>query len=33
MRLTVLGSGSNVHPKRAAAGYLVETDHVLLFDF
>lgn len=33
MRLTVLGSGTNVHPKRAAAGYLVETDHVLLFDF
>jgi ribonuclease BN (tRNA processing enzyme) len=33
MRLTVLGSGTNVHPKRAAAGYLVETDQVLLFDF
>lgn len=33
MRLTVLGSGSNVHPKRAAAGYLVETDQLLLFDF
>ncbi len=31
-RLTVLGSGTNVHPKRAAAGYLVETDHVLVFD-
>ena len=33
MRLTVLGSGTNVHPKRAAAGYLVETDQTLLFDF
>ncbi len=33
MRLTVLGSGTNVHPTRAAAGYLVETDQVLLFDF
>ena len=33
MRLTVLGSGTNMHPTRAAAGYLVETDHVLLFDF
>src|SRR5437660_11931439 len=33
MRLTVLGSGTNVHPARAAAGYLVETDQLLLFDF
>ncbi|TAL12718.1 MAG: MBL fold metallo-hydrolase [Nitrospirae bacterium] len=33
MRLTVLGSGTNMHPKRAAAGYLVETDQLLLFDF
>lgn len=33
MRLTILGSGTNVHPRRAAAGYLVETDHVLLLDF
>ena len=33
MRLTVLGSGTNVHPTRAAAGYLVETDQLLLFDF
>src|SRR5437899_12895395 len=33
MRLTVLGSGTNVHPIRAAAGYLVETDQLLLFDF
>ncbi len=33
MKLTILGSGTNVHPTRAAAGYLVETDHLLLFDF
>ena len=33
MRMTVLGSGTNVHPTRAAAGYLVETDQLLLFDF
>lgn len=33
MRLTVLGSGTNVHPKRAAAGYLIETDQLLLLDF
>lgn len=33
MRLTILGSGTNVHPARAAAGYLVETDHLLLLDF
>src|SRR5437899_11991098 len=33
MRLTVLGSGTNVHPTRAAAGYLVETDQLLRFDF
>jgi ribonuclease BN (tRNA processing enzyme) len=33
MRLTVLGSGTNVHPTRAAAGYLVETDQTLLLDF
>jgi ribonuclease BN (tRNA processing enzyme) len=33
MRLTVLGSGTNVHPSRAAAGYLVETDQPLLVDF
>jgi ribonuclease BN (tRNA processing enzyme) len=32
MRLTILGSGTNMHPKRAAAGYLVETDHPLIFD-
>jgi ribonuclease BN (tRNA processing enzyme) len=33
MRLTILGSGTNVHPKRAAAGYLVQTDHLLQLDF
>jgi len=32
MRVTVLGSGTNIHPTRAAAGYLVETDQMLLFD-
>jgi ribonuclease BN (tRNA processing enzyme) len=33
MRLTVLGSGTNVHPTRAAAGYLIETDQTFLLDF
>ena len=33
MRLTILGSGTNVHPTRAAAGYLVKTDQLLLLDF
>lgn len=33
MKLTILGSGTNVHPARAAAGYLVETDQLLLVDF
>jgi ribonuclease BN (tRNA processing enzyme) len=33
MRLTILGSGTNVHPTRAAAGYLVRTDQTLLLDF
>ena len=33
MTLTILGSGTNVHPTRAAAGYLVKTDQTLLFDF
>ena len=33
MRLTILGSGTNIHPTRAAAGYLVITDHTLLLDF
>ncbi len=33
MRLTILGSGTNVHPKRAAAGYLIQTDQTMLLDF
>lgn len=33
MRVTVLGSGTNIHPTRAAAGYLVQTDQVFLLDF
>ncbi len=33
MRLTILGSGTNLHPTRAAAGYFVETDRQLLLDF
>ncbi len=33
MRLTILGSGTNVHPTRAASGYLVRTDHTILLDF
>jgi ribonuclease BN (tRNA processing enzyme) len=33
MRLTILGSGTNLHPSRAAAGYLVETDQVMVMDF
>jgi ribonuclease BN (tRNA processing enzyme) len=33
MNLLILGSGTNVHPRRAAAGYLVGTDHPLLLDF
>lgn len=33
MQLTILGSGTNVHPSRAAAGYLVRTDHDILLDF
>jgi ribonuclease BN (tRNA processing enzyme) len=33
MRLTILGSGTNIHPTRAAAGYLVRTDQALLLDF
>ena len=33
MRLTILGSGTNIHPTRAAAGYLVRTDHTILLDF
>jgi ribonuclease BN (tRNA processing enzyme) len=33
IRVTVLGSGTNVHPTRAAAGYLVQTDQTFLLDF
>ncbi len=33
IRVTVLGSGANVHPTRAAAGYLVQTDQTFLLDF
>ena len=33
MRLTILGSGTNLHPTRAAAGYLVRTDRLMLLDF
>jgi ribonuclease BN (tRNA processing enzyme) len=33
MRLTILGSGTNVHPTRAASGYLVRTDQTFLLDF
>jgi len=33
MRLTILGSGTNIHPTRAAAGYLVRTDQTFLLDF
>lgn len=33
MNLLILGSGTNVHPRRAAAGYLARTDQTLLLDF
>jgi len=33
MRVTILGSGTNVHRSRAAAGYLVRTDQTLVLDF
>jgi ribonuclease BN (tRNA processing enzyme) len=33
VQLTILGSGTNLHPHRAAAGYLVETDQTLILDF
>lgn len=33
MHVTILGSGTNLHPRRAAAGYLVKTDQVFLMDF
>jgi len=32
MQLTILGSGTNLHPTRAGAGYLIRTDHTLLLD-
>ncbi|TKS58964.1 MAG: hypothetical protein EWM72_02616 [Nitrospira sp.] len=33
MYLTILGSGTNVLPTRAASGYLVHTDQTILLDF
>ena len=33
MRVTILGSGTNLHPRRAAAGYLIQTDFPFLIDF
>ncbi len=33
MNVTILGSGTNLHPHRAAAGYLVRTDESILVDF
>ena len=33
IQVTVLGSGTNVHPTRAAAGYLIQTDQTFLLDF
>jgi len=33
MKVTILGSGTNLHPHRAAAGYLVQTSHPFLIDF
>ena len=33
MKLTILGSGTNIHPTRAAAGYVFETDRPILLDF
>lgn len=33
MHVTILGSGTNLHPHRAAAGYLVKTDKIFLMDF
>ncbi len=33
MKLTILGSGTNLHPRRAGAGYLIETDRPFLLDF
>ena len=33
MHVTILGSGTNLHPTRAAAGYLIQTDRPILLDF
>ncbi len=33
MKVTILGSGTNLHPRRAAAGYLVQTQPPFLIDF
>ncbi len=33
MKITILGSGTNLHPRRAAAGYLIQTDFPFLIDF
>jgi ribonuclease BN (tRNA processing enzyme) len=33
MQVTILGSGTNIHPTRAAAGYLIQTDLPILLDF
>ena len=33
MKVTILGSGTNIHPTRAAAGYLFVTDRPILLDF
>ena len=33
MKVTILGSGTNMHPTRAAAGYLFWTDRPILLDF
>ncbi|GJL58793.1 MAG: metal-dependent hydrolase [Nitrospirales bacterium] len=33
MQVTILGSGTNMHPTRAAAGYLFQTDGPILLDF
>lgn len=33
MKVTILGSGTNIHPTRAAAGYLCLSDQPILLDF
>lgn len=32
MHITILGSGTNMHPRRAAAGYLINTDRPIVLD-